>query len=732
MFSTKFICATENFSTYSNPVPAPYVRKSFDLQNFSNAKAVVCGLGFYEFYVNGTRITKGKLAPYISNPDQVCYYDEYNVTSLLKNGKNAFGFILGNGFLNNEGGKGWDFDKAPYRSAPKLALSFIVDGELVFEADQSFKTAPSPIIYDDYRIGEHYDARKEIDGWNLPDFDDSDWANCITATTPKGKPTLCKANPIKCLKEIKPVRHWRVECGNVYDFGVNLTGVVRFNLTVPYCEGQKFIIHHAETLLEDRVVYKKNIVVPFRFDEAIWQTDVYYAKDNVFPQTYEPHFTYHGFRYVFIEGIDGAQATDDLVTMLVYASDFEGYSSISTDNQTVNKIQEMTVNSNIGNFQYFPTDCPHREKNGWMGDVALSTEQLYYNFDCKNDLREWLLNVRNAQAENGAVPGIVPTAGWGYAWGNGPVEDFAVTEVPYFDYLFNGDKQTLIDNADMIKKYFAYLKTIRKPNGLFEFGLCDWLEARWKELDKPNTPIEITDSLVIVDMLQKAEKIFRVLGDDDYANEVCDFASSIRQDFRKVWLDKDLIVKCRKQTAQARAISSNVFTSEELPKAVIGLVKIIEEDGMRMQTGVAGARVLFEVLAENGYPQLAFDLMTQETYPSYGFWAKEGYTNLPEKFYLRYKTSPFPEDGMLLQSLNHHFWGFVSGFFYKYVAGLKVNSNFDDAENLVISPTVFKGVNKVNCSYNKNGKSLEYTVEIIDNVPKVIITKNTGFKVKIN
>ena len=732
MFSLNFISATKDYSTRANKIPAPYIRKTFDLKEFSTAKTVVCGLGFYEFYVNGKKITKGKFAPYISNPDHVFYYDEYDLTPHLKVGKNVFAFILGNGFLNNEGGLPWDFDKAEYRSAPKLALTFMVDGKKVFEADKSFKWAFSPIVYDDYRIGEEYDAKKEIKGWAEVDFDDSKWKKCIKAKTPKGEPKLCTANPIKCQKEVKPVAHWRVECGNVYDFGANYTGVVELNLTKFYAPHQKLVLHHGELLVENRVLYKKNVCVPFRFNLDEWQTDIYWTKDDGTPEVYEPHFTYHGFRYVFIEGIDGEQATDDLLTLKVYYSDFEDQSLFSCDNQRVNRIQEMTVMSDKGNFQYFPTDCPHREKNGWTGDAAHSAEQLYYNFGCKNDIREWLVSIRKAQNQQGVLPGIVPTAGWGYLWGNGPVEDFAITELPYFDYKTYGEKQVLADNAQMVKNYFDYIRRDkRKPNGLFEFGLQDWCETRWAELDKPNTPVEITDSMVIVGMIERAIATFTALGDMDYVKELNDFANQIRSDFRKEWVDKDLFVTVRKQTAQARAISAGVFTKEEVGKAVENLVQIIKEDGDVMQCGVAGARILFETLADHGYHDLALKLITQPKYPSYGYWVDKGYSTLLEAFYQTYGDTIFRVDGMFVQSYNHHFWGFVSGFFYKYIAGLNVNPDMDNPLNLVISPLVFKDVNKVNCTYNKMGKTLEYTVEIVDGKPNVTITKNTGFTVTI-
>ena len=209
MLSTKFISAKKDYTTFYSPTPAPYFRKSFNVAGVTSAELTICGLGFYELYINGKRSTKGYLAPYISNPDDILYYDKYDITPHLKVGKNVIGVQLGNGMLNCPGGLIWDFEKARYRSAPKLALHFFANlksGETVeFEADESFKVADSPIYFDDLRSGEFYDARKEITGWNIPDFDDTKWSNAIKAETPRGETVICPAEPIVITKELKPV-----------------------------------------------------------------------------------------------------------------------------------------------------------------------------------------------------------------------------------------------------------------------------------------------------------------------------------------------------------------------------------------------------------------------------------------------------------------------------------------------------------------------------------------------
>ena len=204
MLSNLFICASYEKNEFEKHIPAPLFRRRFTLSRRQSAEVTVCGLGFYELYINGEKITKGRLAPYISNPDDVVYYDKYDLTDYIRSGENVIGVCLGNGLLNNPGGKTWDFDKAAFRSVPKLAIHFSSD-EVRFEADEKFKVFPSPITFDDYRCGEFYDARREIDGWSLPGFNDSDWKAPLKAEAPKGIRRYCTAEPIREFDRIAPV-----------------------------------------------------------------------------------------------------------------------------------------------------------------------------------------------------------------------------------------------------------------------------------------------------------------------------------------------------------------------------------------------------------------------------------------------------------------------------------------------------------------------------------------------
>ena len=696
-----FICATENYCKLYDHVPAPYIRKEFVIDTFSTATLRICGLGFYELFLNGEKITKGKLAPYISNPDHLIYYDEYDVSNLLKKGGNALGVILGNGFLNSIGGYPWRFDKADFRSAPMLSLTLEIDGKELFHSDESFKTAPSPIYFDDLRCGEYYDARKEQEGWATYGFDDSTWGCVKKATLPKGKIVKVSAEPITIRKEISPVSIMIADGGFIVDFGVNTAGICR--LVFQGYEGQKIRVRHGEVLLEDQSLYVKN-TCGVDFDRDMTQKDIFICSGR--KDIFEPSFTYHGFRYVFIEGIELSKIDDFSVTMLQLSSDLSTSGRFHCSNETINRLQEITVNSDVSNFFYFPTDCPQREKNGWTADATLSCEQMLYNLDCANSLTVWLDNIRCSQRESGQLPGVVPTDEFGYKWGNGPAWDMVIVELPYQIYRFTGDKKILKDNVEAIAKYIAFLKTKINENGLIAFGLPDWCECGQFMEGLATTPLEVTDTLVSIEICQKAEQIFSILNKTEYARNARGFAHQLKERFISVWIDENLFVKCNTQTAQAKAIDLGIFNETDKIKAIGNLVNLIEKKNRRFQIGVIGARVLFRVLADNGYGDLALEIMTKDGFPSYKYWLDHGATSLWECFNELRENSIFRKDGARVLSLNHHFWGDISAWFYRYILGININPDFENCNQFEVAPVHFKGIKTAQGSYIRNGNGI--------------------------
>ncbi len=675
-FPTRFIAASREYCDFDRHIPAPYIRRSFELEaKPAKAEILICGLGFYRLFINGAEITRGALSPYISNPDDLVYYDWYDITAHLTEGENVIGVILGNGFQNPFGGINWKFAEVQWRGVPRLALRCEITGEdgsqTAFETDEeTFLTSPSPILFDEYRYGERYDARLEQEGWAEPGFDDSGWAFCLPAEQPRGQARLARMEPIVVRAEHKPVSITPQQGGYLYDFGLNSAGVCR--LTVKGKKGQKITFAHSEAL-ENGEFTMKNIL--YHHPEYN-QTDVYICKGRGV-ETYVPGFTYHGFRYVLVKGITEEQATSELLTYLEMSSDLAERGGFSCSDETANTLQTLTRRSTLANFYHFPTDCPHREKNGWTGDAALSAEHTLLNLAPEKCYAEWLANIRAAQREDGALPGIVPTGGWGFHWGNGPAWDMVLVWLPYYTYRYRGDKQILADNAASILRYLHYMSNRRNEKGLLEYGLGDWCPPG-RKCDDYKAPLVLTDTLIGLDIARKSAEIFGLLGmklEKAYADIL---AGELLAAARSHLVDPETQVALGNcQTSQALCLWQGVFTPEQEEKAFAHLLRLIEENGRKMDTGILGARVIFHLLSRFGYSDLAFEMIVTPDFPSYGNWVKRGATSLWESF---------REEDFDCGSFNHHFFGDISSWFIQWIAGIQYNNAFTRHGEVLIRP----------------------------------------------
>ncbi len=711
-FPLNFIKAGDKFTTIEEHVPAPYFRRTFTAdKEAASAELIITGLGYYELFVNGKKITKGPLAPYRSNIDDYIYYDSYDIASELSVGKNVIGIMLGNGIRNAPGAYIWDFEKARFRGAPITAFSLTVkykdgSGETVV-SDTETLTAPSPVIFDDLHFGEYYDARLEIPGWNLPDFDDSGWSRAVPAEPPRGEARLCEADPITVRSVIKPVSVTEYKDGSyIYDFGVNTAGLCK--LRINGTEGQKVLMRYFETFVDGEPYFRNN-----RFDpNDRFQEDEYYCSGKG-TEEYTPHFTYHGFRYVLVNGITAEQANSELLTYLEMSSDIKKTGDFRCSDGTVNKIQEATVRSDTSNFFYFPTDCPQREKNGWTADASLSAEQVLLNLSPEKSYKEWMRNIYKALNDRGQLPGIIPTGGWGYHWGNGPAWDNVIVYIPYYTYKYCGDRQILEELAAPLMRYLNYLFSRLDGKGLIAIGLGDWCQVGLIE-DQFKTPLVVTDTILTCDIAEKAAFIYGELGMEAQKRFALSLAERTRDAFRGNLIDKaSLTVEGGTQTGQAMALFYGMFTDEEKARALDVLVKYIHEADDHFDTGVLGGKVIYRVLAENGYVDLAYKMITRPDYPSYGNWIARGATTLWEAFY--------PENGRIL-SLNHHFWGDVSAWFYIYLAGMKINPTCRDTTEVDIKPCFAEALSevsayhdmpdgKISVSWNRNGGKITLAIE---------------------
>lgn len=670
LFRDRFIKATEAYNTFEAPVPAYYFRKSYCLQESCHAKITIGVCGFYELFLNGEKITRGFLSPYISNTNDYIYCDEYDVE--LTAGENVFGVLLGNGFQNNPGGYIWEFDKSDFRSAPMFALTVTRDGETLFCSDDQFKIAPSPIRRDDYRFGEIYDANYEIAGWNMPEFDDSAWKNALLATPPKGE--LCAADvaPIVKEQERKPVEIIKCQDGYIYDFGQSNAGVCR--LTVRGEKGQRIEIQHADSLKDgDLDIAEIWYLRPeFERDKHIVHKDIYICKGEG-EEIYQPTFTYHGFRYGKVTGITEQQATKDLLTYLVYHTQVNTRGDFSCSDPVANALQEITRRSITSNFHHFPTDCPQREKNGWTADGALICETALLNFDPERNYREWLRNICKAQRFDGALPGIVPTGGWGFEWGNGPAWDSVLTWLPYYTFIYRGQTEMIRESADAFTKYLRYLRSRCDEKGLLSIGLGDWCPVGG---GAPKAPLIVTDTILSMDIARKVSVMLDAVNMPEMADYAEAEAEKYKASIRAELLDPNTMwVQGNCQTCQAMALYYGIFTEDEEPAALNNLLQTIRDADDHIDLGVLGGRVIFHVLSRFGYGDLAYKMITREDYPSYGNWLELGATTLRERFHPTATTSK-----------NHQFWGDISGWFIRCVAGIQLNPTGGNVNEVQICP----------------------------------------------
>lgn len=690
-FPQQFISASQEYADFGHQVPAPYIRKKFTLKSApQKAELLITGLGFYRVFLNNTEITKSILAPYISNPDDIIYYDRYDILPFVSQGDNVIGIILGNGMQNAYGGFVWDFDKARWRSAPMTALRMdmvLEDGEtFTLESDAAFRAHPSPLLENELRSGECYDARLHIKDWCSPSYSDEAWKPVIRVTPPRGKMRLCQASPIKTYEKRKAVTIIPYEEGYLYDFGVDAAGICELKITGR--PGQRIEISYGEWF-HDGILEKKNLMFP-EYDSpytAKVQDSCYLCRGEG-EETYLPSFTYYGFRYAYVRGIEEEQAVPELLTYHIMGGDFQERGRFSCSDAIANELQIMARRATLSNFFWFPTDCPHREKNGWTGDAALSAEHMLMNLGVDDSLREWLRNVEAAQAYDGEFPGIVPTGGWGF--GNGPAWDQVIVEIPFCLLKLRGDLDTAREAAPSIFRYLFYLSGIRNERGLVDTGLGDWCETG-KSGGGQKAPIEVTDTAICVHLLEEAEFIFQSLHKDTEYQYAAALRTGFKKAFRRYLIDfSTMTVAGSCQTSQAMAIHYGLFKKAERPQAFARLLEMIHQNGDHMHGGALGLRVLFHVLSDYGQADLAFHMITRRDYPSYGNWIARGATSLWEDFL------PPEADA---HSQNHHFFGDISSWFIKEIAGIHPNPYLQDPDEILLAPHFIKALAHADGAY---------------------------------
>jgi alpha-L-rhamnosidase len=670
----------------TNSLPAPMLRRAFTLEGkIKQARAYICGLGYYELHLNGKKIGDHLLDPGYTRFDKRALYVTYDVTDALRRGKNAVGVILGNGWYNVQTRAVWDFHKAPWRAAPKLLMQLRVeyaDGRVeTIGTDSRWTTSDGPITFDSIYGGETYDARLEKPGWDTADYDDSAWAMAQVVSPPGGKLSAQMMPPIKADRTIKPVKLTEPKPGvYVFDMGQNFAGFAELSVRGP--AGTKVVMKYGERLAKDGTVDRADIqqhVV--RVDpRQQYQTDTYILGGSSLSTSHVSRFTYHGFQYVEVTGFPSKPTLDTLRGVFIHSA-IPVTGEFECSNPLLNKIWGAGRWAYLSNLQGIPTDCPHREKNGWTGDAHLAAEQGLLNYAPANVYTKWINDLGDEQRPTGELPGIVPTSGWGYKWGNGPAWDSAFLLIPFYLYEYCGDTKVLCDHYDGLKRYVDYL-TSKAKGGIVDIGLNDWAPY------KTSTPADITSMAYYYRDAQIVALTAGLMRNDADARKYTDLAASIKQAFNEKFYHSDTgLYGNGSQTSLSCALYQGLVEPANKARVLSNLVAAVEKSNNHIDTGILGAKYLMNALLENGRADVACRIASQKDLPSWGWWIEQGATTLWEQW-----------NGT--ESRNHIMFGDISAWFYKALAGINLDPTVPAFKHFIIKPNLVGGLTSAEASYD--------------------------------
>ena len=628
---------------------APYLRKTFQCEKApSEAKIYLCGLGWHQLFVNGVRVDNRELAPVVTQYDHHDSYIEYDVSRLLKPGRNAAVVLLGNGWYNCHTTETWSFDKAPWRDWPKLLCDIVADGALLAKSDTSWLVHDSPITFDALRNGEHYDARLEIPGFSDPDFDDSDWAHAVQCNPPGGLIVKEDLEPCRIMREYPPVGiPFRKPGETVYDFGTNLTGWCE--IEVEGRPGDSVTLQYAEQLRANGSITQEEIGMFIRKDG--FQKDHYILKGEGV-ERFHARFTYHGFRYVQVTLWSSGKELPNLrsIKAQFVHNSFRQAGTFESSDATLNRLQQITMQSYLSNFTGIPTDCPHREKNGWTGDAQLACETGMWNYQAQNAYLHFVRLLSDTQRPSGQLPGIAPSGGWGYNWGSGPAWDSMLFEGVWQIYLFRGDAEPAHEQYDAMKRYVEYCRGMSE-NNLVRFGLGDW--CHWDRFRI--APVELTSSGYYYNDIVRLSRFATLFGKETDAEEYTALAESVKKSFNQTFYKGDGIYADGSMTALSAALYFHL-AEQDRELTARKLAELVRARQHRADFGILGAKYVPRVLADYGFAEDAFRMITQPEFPGWGYWVKQGATSLWEHW-----------NGC--SSQNHIMFGDISAWMYQYLGG---------------------------------------------------------------
>jgi len=676
---------------------ASYFRNEVNInKNIENAQAYICGLGYYELYLNGNKVGDHVLDPAPSNYDKQAYYVNYDITDALNSGKNAFGIILGNGFYgqNISWKRDPESDKDLAYGPPVVKLLVKVKYEDGTEADlytdENWKESTGPIVFNNIYGGDTYDARYEIGKWNTVGYNDTSWGNAKVTSPKLKKISAQQMPPIKKLREFEPQNVFKGADGEwIVDFGQNIAGWVKLN--VEEKEGQLIEVVTTEALLTNG----KDIFQGSTGGGANGMAQIYkYICKGGGVESWEPKFSYHGFRYAKVKGVS-TKPDADMIKAVLVATDIQETGSFTSSDELLNKMHSISKWTIVDNVHGIPEDCPHREKCGWLGDAHAFCEYALYNYDMYDFYKKYMEDIRTQmrptkghnnpdmkyQVPTMIAPGKRTSTYAKIDWG------VATMYLPWYNYVYYGDDTIVKEYYEDMRGLTNFYLSFKDENGIMQDGMGDWCPPRWDRRKNPSAmecdPI-ISANAYFYDVLDIMETFAKMNSDVAYAVKMQKEKQDLKEAFNNEFLVAIANTKHKwygSQTATVQALQFDMVPDEEIKNVVNGLVHdIVEVKGGHHSTGIHGNRYIYTVLTEHGKADLAHQILTTPDFPSQTYVMNSGFTTWPERQF-EWEKMEGPTN-----SLNHPMHSGFAAYFYESLGGIKSSNKHTGYKEFMVNP----------------------------------------------
>ena len=683
------------------------LRKGFDTgrKRITDAVVYVCGLGHYRLNINGATVGDAEFAPVWSEYDKTVYYNVFDVTDLITAGGNAVSVLLGNGMFNVQ--RMGRYSKLQTSFGPpqmllRLEINYADGTRQVIKSGDDWKYSLSPITFNSIYGGESYDARLEQQGCCKAGFDDSGWRKAVVTEGPKGQLTPQTVQPVRIMehygiKSWKPIPADSLASASkstkreihpsafVADMGQNLAGFPE--ITVSGKRGQKVTLIVAEKLTRQGACDQRQTGRQHYYE--------YTLKGDGTDETWHPHFSYYGFRYIQVEGAvlegqpnpDGLPVLKRLNSCFIYNS-AEEVSSFECSNPLFTDTHRLIERAERSNMQGVLTDCPHREKLGWLEQDHLCGPSLLYNYDMTRYAPKVIRDITDTQKADGMVPTTAPQyISFGNLFDDSPEWGSTLVILPFMYYDQYGDSTLITDNYEPMRRYVDYLTT-RADNGIVSHGLGDWYDyGPWRAGFSKNTPVPLVATAHYIFDLQLLVRAARMTGRTADAEKYSVMLDKTVESFNREFFKPDSCTYgTGSQTSNALPLYLGL-TGGNKQGVLASLVNDIKEHGTRLTTGDVGNRYLFQTLAQNGLNELLYTMLNHYETPGYGFQLRHGATTLTEQW--------DPNQG---SSLNHFMMGQIDEWLFKTLAGIQNQPGTHGLRHLLIQPTLVGDLQYVKAS----------------------------------